>query len=774
MDSRQTSGAGGETELAIEGMTCASCVARIERALSAVEGVEAASVNLATRRARVRHRGLDGERLIEAVRRTGYSARALAAATPVDVDEPARERDALRRSLWIAAAATLPLTLVEMGGHLIPGLHAWLHATVDHGALAIASFLLATIVQLGPGLRFHRTGWKALFRGAPDMSSLVSLGAGAAYLFSTVAAFAPDALPAGTAHSYFEASAIIVTLVLLGRWLEALGKGRASDAIARLARLQAPTATVVRDGVQRDVPTAEVLVGDLVLVRPGEQVPLDGEVVEGRSLVDEAMLTGEPVPVAKAPGDEVVGGTLNRHGSFTLRVTRVGDDTLLASIIRLVGDAQASKLPIQALVDRVTAWFVPAVMLLAALTFGLWLLLGPDPAFSFALVSAVSVLIIACPCALGLATPTSILVGTGRAAELGVLFRKGDALQTLADVDVVALDKTGTLTEGRPSLTDLLPAAGFDGDEVLRLAASLEARSEHPLADALVEAAAARELTLSAVEAFEAIPGYGIEGLVDGRRVAVGATRLLERLGVDAAAWAPTVSALADEARTPVLVAVDGRLAAVMGVADPVRPEAAEAVKALIAQGLAVVMVTGDHARAAQAVARRLGIRRVVAEVLPDGKAEAVRRLRAEGRRVAFVGDGINDAPALAEADVGVAIGSGSDVAIESAQVVLVRPDVRGVTHAVALSRATLRNIRQNLFWAFGYNAALIPVAAGALFAPFELLLSPVMAAGAMGLSSLFVLGNALRLRRWAPRSAARGMAQAAGRAEPLIVAEEA
>ncbi|MEN5219712.1 heavy metal translocating P-type ATPase [Stenotrophomonas sp. TWI602] len=743
------------TELSIEGMTCASCVGRVERGLAQLPGVIAASVNLATERAQVRHLAgtVSVADLVAAVENAGYTARAAGVSTAAagDQEEERREAEAraLRRSLLLAAVLTLPVFILEMGSHLVPAMHHWVMHAVGLQTSWYLQFALATLVLFGPGLRFFRKGVPALLRGAPDMNSLVSLGTAAAYGYSVVATFAPGVLPPGTANVYFEAAVVIVTLILLGRTLEARAKGRTSQAIKRLVGLQARTARVQRGDETVEVPLDEVTLGDVVLVRPGEKVPVDGAVVEGASYVDESMITGEPVPVAKAVGAEVVGGTLNTTGAFSFRVTKVGGDTVLAQIIRLVEQAQGSKLPIQALVDRVTMWFVPAVMAAAALTFLVWLVLGPAPALTFALVNAVAVLIIACPCAMGLATPTSIMVGTGRAAELGVLFRKGEALQALRDVSVIALDKTGTLTKGRPELTDLEPADGFQADEVLALVAAVETRSEHPIAEAIVAAARARGLALATIERFEAVPGFGVSARVAGRTVAVGADRYMTRLGLEVAAFRPTAQRLGEQGRSPLYAAIDGRLAAVIAVADPIKESTPAAIQALHALGLKVAMITGDNAATAAAIARQLGIDEVAAEVLPDGKVAALKRFRAGGAKVAFVGDGINDAPALAEADVGLAIGTGTDVAIEAADVVLMSGDLRGVPNAIALSQATIRNIKQNLFWAFAYNAVLIPVAAGLLY-PFNgTLLSPIFAAAAMALSSVFVLGNALRLKRF-------------------------
>ncbi|HED2335062.1 TPA: copper-translocating P-type ATPase [Serratia liquefaciens] len=743
------------TELGIEDMTCASCVGRVEKALRQIPGVIEANVNLATERARVRHSaGIVTTAMLEAaVEQAGYKARRLSAATASsdDQDSERRENEArgLRRSLLIAALLTLPVFVLEMGSHLVPAMHHWVLGVLGEQRNAYLQFVLTTLVLFGPGLRFFRKGVPALLRGAPDMNSLVSVGTAAAYGYSVVATFIPQVLPQGTANIYFEAAAVIVTLILLGRTLEARAKGRTSQAIKRLVGLQAKTARVERNGATLEIPLDQVTTGDVVFVRPGEKIPVDGQVVEGASYVDESMITGEPVPVSKGVGAEVVGGTINKTGAFSFRVTKVGANTVLAQIIRLVEEAQGSKLPIQALVDKVTLWFVPAVMAAAALTFLIWLIFGPTPALTFALVNAVAVLIIACPCAMGLATPTSIMVGTGRAAELGVLFRKGEALQALRDVSVIALDKTGTLTKGRPELTDLVPAEGFDYDEVLALVAAVETRSEHPIAEAIVAAAKQRDIKIAAIEAFDATPGFGVSAKVSGRTVSVGADRFMTQLGLDVASFLPAAQRLGEQGKSPLYAAIDGRLAAVIAVADPIKETTPEAIKALHALGLKVAMITGDNAATASAIARQLGIDEVAAEVLPDGKVAALKQFRSHGARVAFVGDGINDAPALAEADVGLAIGTGTDVAIEAADVVLMSGDLRGVANAIALSQATIRNIKQNLFWAFAYNAVLIPVAAGMLYPINGTLLSPIFAAAAMALSSVFVLGNALRLKRF-------------------------
>ncbi|MCR6498106.1 heavy metal translocating P-type ATPase [Shinella sp. CPCC 101442] len=739
-------------EFPVEGMTCASCIGRVEKALKAVPGVLDAAANLAQERARVRV--LKGAAAFEdfaaAIERTGYRAIRETETAPAEEDRRAAEARTLRRDLVIAAILTAPLFVMEMGAHAFPSFGHVIHETLGMQTSRVIQFVLATLVLLGPGLRFFRKGIPSLLRLAPDMNSLVVIGTFAAWSFSTVATFAPALLPGGTANVYFEAAAVIVTLILAGRYLEARAKGRTGEAIRHLAGLRAKSARVLRDGRAEDVPLESVVPGDIVLVRPGEKVPVDGEVTEGNSYIDESMITGEPMPVARTAGDTVTGGTVNTTGSLTFRATRVGADTVLSQIIRMVEDAQAAKLPIQALVDRVTQWFVPAVMGVALLTFGIWLAFGPSPVLAHALVNAVAVLIIACPCAMGLATPTSIITGTGRAAELGVLFRQGTALQTLEGTQIVAVDKTGTLTLGHPTLTEIVPAQGFSRREVLSLVAAAEVHSEHPIAAAIHEGAVAEGVDILAAGDFRAISGQGISAVVSGRRVEAGSVGFLYSLGLDVAGFADDAERLAAEGASPLYAAIDGRLAALFAVTDPVKPTTKDAVAALKALGIEVAMITGDNRRTAEAVAATLGIDRVMAEVLPDGKVAAVKALSANGaKKVAFVGDGINDAPALAAADTGIAIGTGTDVAIESADVVLMAGDMRGVAIGIALSRATMRNIRQNLFWAFGYNVALIPVAAGFLYPAFGIQLSPALAAGAMALSSVFVISNALRLKRF-------------------------
>lgn len=739
------------TELAVDGMSCASCVGRVEAALKAVPGVADAVVNLATERVSVTG-NTNRSALVAAVANAGYAARPIAHGEVGSDENESRkdaERASLKYSLVLAAMLALPVFGLEMGAHVIPGMHDLIMRTVGMKWNWYAQFALTTLVLFGPGRRFFEKGFPALVRATPDMNSLVAVGSMAAYAYSVVATFAPSLLPPGTVNVYYEAAAVIVTLILLGRFLEARAKGRTSDAIRRLVRLQAKTARVRRGDASTEVAIKDVVLGDIVDVRPGERIPLDGDVVEGDSYVDESMITGEPLPVAKKAGTRVVGGTINQKGAIAFRATAVGEATVLSQIIQMVEQAQGSKLPIQALVDKVTMWFVPVVIAVAMLTFLLWLVFGPDPSLTFALVNAVAVLIIACPCAMGLATPTSIMVGTGRGAEIGVLFRKGEALQILKDAKVVALDKTGTLTEGKPALTDLEIATGFDRKAVLGHAAAVEAKSEHPIARAIGDAAVAEGATLPDVAGFESVTGFGVTADVGGKRVAVGADRYMRRLGLDIGAFAETAERLGREGKSPLYAAMDGQIAAILAVADPIRPTTPSAIAALHHLGLKVAMITGDNARTAEAIAAQLGIDDVVAEVLPKGKVEAVRRLKAAYGQVAFVGDGINDAPALAEADAGLAVGTGTDIAIEAADVVLMSGNLKGVSNAIALSRATIGNIRQNLFWAFAYNAALIPIAAGVLYPAFGILLSPILAAGAMALSSVFVLGNALRLRRF-------------------------
>lgn len=735
-------------ELEIDGMTCASCVARVEKALKKVTGVQQANVNLATERAWVQgNTQLQINDLIQAVQKAGYTAKLAEQDQNEQQGKKASEQQQLKRDLILSLILALPVFILEMGSHMIPAFHMWVMEYIGHQPNWLIQFVLTTLVLIFPGRRFYQKGIPALFRLAPDMNSLVAVGTLAAYSFSLVATFIPEILPQGTVHVYYEAAAVIVSLILLGRYLEAKAKGRTSQAIQHLIGMQAKTARIYRDGQVIEVPVAEMTTDTIVEIRPGERVPVDGEVVEGRSYIDESMITGEPVPVEKHSGDQVVGGTINQNGTLNIRATAIGESSVLAQIIRMVEQAQGSKLPIQMLVDKVTMWFVPMVILLATLTFIVWFIFGPEPALTFSLVNAVAVLIIACPCAMGLATPTSIMVGTGRGAEMGVLFRQGEALQLLQEVKVIAVDKTGTLTEGKPLLTDFHVQQGFEHKKVLQIVASVEAKSEHPIALAIVQAAEQQEINLLPVTAFDSVTGSGIKAEVEGQSVQIGADRYMQQLGINVTSFEQEAARLGQEGKTPIYVAINHKLAAIIAVADPIKETTYAAINALHQLGLKVAMITGDNRHTAQAIAARLHIDQVVAEVLPDGKVEVVRQLQQQYGRVAFVGDGINDAPALAQADVGLAIGTGTDVAIEAAEVILMSGNLQGVPNAIALSKATISNIRQNLFWAFVYNIALIPIAAGVLYPAFGILLSPIFAAGAMALSSVFVLGNALRLK---------------------------
>ena len=754
----------------VDGMTCASCVNRITRFLEKVDGVDGANVNLATESATVRFdpaRVSVGD-LVEAVDAAGYVAlvdRSTAADRTTDLEtatESRVERDeaaarhlaALRLRLVVAGALTVPLLLGLARMTLAP----WLPAFLTEPLVQLA---LATPVQLWAGWQFHAGAWKALRHRTADMDTLISVGTMAAYGYSLATILAPGFFraagleaPDGALPLYFDTAAVIVTLILLGRFLEARARGQTSDAIRRILSLAPRTARVIRDGSgDVDLPIADVKAGDILRVRPGETIAVDGVVVEGASTVDESMLTGESLPVAKGVEDLVIGGTRNGTGTFTFRATRVGAETVLARIVRMVADAQGSRAPIQRLADVVTGYFVPLVLLLAATTFVAWLAFGPVPALNLALLNTVAVLIIACPCALGLATPTSIMVGTGKGAEAGILFRDAEALERLGGVRTVVLDKTGTLTEGRPRVTSIVVADGASSeDEVLALAAAAERGSEHPLGESIVREAEARGLVIAASEGFRAVSGEGIEATVGARRVAVGRASFVTSDGPTPGPLADAAASLATAATSAVFVGIDGRAAAVLGIADALKPSSPAAVAELRRLGLDVVMLTGDDPATADAIARAAGIDRVLAGVRPDGKAAAIRELQAGGRTVAMAGDGINDAPALAAADVGIAMGTGTDVAIESAAVTLLSGDLRGLATAIDLSRATMRNVRQNLFWAFAYNVVLIPVAMGALYSVAGILLDPILAAAAMALSSVTVVSNALRLRGFQAR----------------------
>jgi Cu+-exporting ATPase len=747
-----------EASFGVTGMSCASCVGRVERALGMVPGVLDANVNLANERATAEYLAgeVDPRDLKTAVEGAGYGVLGEEEGSgPEDAHE--REYAKLRGDFLLAAALTV---LIIIGS--LPTMFGF-EPLVPMGLLNLGLWALATPVQFWAGRRFYRGAWGALRHGRANMNTLVVMGTSAAYLYSVVATLAPQLFAAGRADVYFDTSALIITLILLGRLLEARVKSRTNEAIKRLAGLQAKTARIVRDGGVVDVPVEDVAVGDTVVVRPGEKVPVDGRITSGESAVDESMITGESIPATKREGDEVIGATMNTSGAFRFAATRVGEETALQQIMRMVEEAQGSKAPIQRLADRISAVFVPAVIGVAAATFAIWLLFGPEPAFTFALLNTVAVLIIACPCAMGLATPTSIMVGTGKGAESGILIKGGEALEGAHKLDTIVLDKTGTLTRGEPELTDIVPTNGVPEEELLRLLASAEMGSEHPLGEAMVRGARDRGVPLVGADEFEAISGGGIRARVEGREVLVGSLRFISESSDFEDGIVARSEEMAREGKTPVFVAVDGKAAGIVGVADVVREESREAVERLHSLGLEVAMLTGDNRRTAEAIARELSVDRVAAEVRPEDKAAEVERLQAEGKRVGMVGDGINDAPALAQADVGVAIGTGTDVAMEAADLTLISGDVCGVARAIELSKATVGNIKQNLFWAFAYNVALIPVAAGALYPLFaggsvpEVLrpvlgeygfLNPVLAAAAMALSSVTVVSNALRLRR--------------------------
>src|SRR5579883_283378 len=753
-------------EFVVEGMTCASCVRRVERALSRVPGVESATVNLATERATVvYHPGVAGlAEFRAAVEQAGYQiAPEDPGATAADRpdEDRARELSTLRRTFAVSLAAGLAI----MAAMFLP-------LPLAHQTLFYILFAVATPIQFWAGRRFYAAAWAAARHGSANMNTLVAVGTTAAYAYSVLVTFAPAVVrDAGLQPDvYYDSSVTIIALVLLGRYLEARAKGQTGAAIKALLGLAPKTARVVRGDQEIDIPLQDVVAGDLLRVRPGDRVPVDGVVIAGRSAVDEAMLTGESLPVEKAPGDTVMGGTMNTTGSFTFRATRVGKETALAQIVRLVEQAQGSRAPIQRLADVISGYFVPAVLALAALTFAIWLLVGPEPRFTFALQAFIAVLIIACPCALGLATPTAIMVGTGKGAEYGILIRGGEALEGACRVDTVLLDKTGTLTRGRPAVADVLideafaRGRGLDASAarglVLRLAAAAERGSEHPFGEAIVAYAREAGLDIAAADHFTASAGHGISAEVGGQSVLLGNAALLAAHGIDVDTLAAAGRELAARGKTPIYMAVDGLPAAVIAVADTLKPAAADAVAQLKALGLEVWMVTGDNPATAAAIAREAGIDSefVLAEVLPAQKAATVSELQRRGKVVAMVGDGINDAPALAQADLGIAIGTGADVAVEAGDITLIGGDLRGVVNGIALSRRTMSTIRQNLFWAFGYNVVLIPVAMGVLFPAFGVLLNPMLAAAAMAMSSVSVVTNSLRLRGYAPPRDAQSM----------------
>ena len=735
--------------LPVRGMHCAACVGKVERALTSVPGVDEATVNLATEKATVTFdpTRTDVTRLQDAVARAGYELvePREAAGQTRDREQSAREETQRRARSKFVVGAILSVPIVI--GSMVEGF-LWAPAWLRNPWLLWA---LATPVQFWVGFEFHAGFLRDLRHRTASMSTLVSIGTNAAYFFSLAVTLWPHVfMPAG-GMTYYETGAVVITLVVLGRWLEARARGRTSEAIRRLVSLAPRTARIVREGRELDVPTTEVGVGDLVRIRPGERIPVDGVVLEGASTIDESMLTGESLPVEKTAESRVVAGSVNQTGALLFRATHVGSETTLARIVRLVEDAQASRAPIQRLADRVAAVFVPIVLVVAGATCLAWLAFGPEPRLPMALTTAVAVLVIACPCAMGLATPTAIMVGTGKGAEHGVLIKSATALEVLHRVDTIVFDKTGTLTVGRPEVTDIVTVPGVGEDDALAVAAGAEQASEHPLGEAIVRLAKERGLALPPVGEFTAVPGQGIDAMAPDGRILLGNETMMNERGIDVSRLADRAIALQAQGKTVVVLAFAGRLLALIAVADVLKPDAAATIRRLREMGLAVAMLSGDNRRTAEAIAREAGIERVLAEVLPADKAGEIKRLQEGGHRVAMVGDGINDAPALTQADVGIVMGSGTDVAIEAADVTLMRSDVAGVVVALELSRRTIQIVKQNLGWAFGYNILLIPVAAGVLYPLAGVLLSPILAGAAMAFSSVSVVTNSLRLKRWRP-----------------------
>lgn len=735
--------------LDVQGLSCASCVGRAEKALLKVDGVQHAVVNLATNQAHISaNQSVVSHTLIKAIERAGYGA------TLVSKDKP-QEKPTLDKSqvllhqLIQATLLTIPVMLLAMFGHVSMAWQHWLDTYLGQSLNWWLQCLFVSLILCFPARQFYKKGIPALLRGAPDMNALVAIGTLAAYLYSLVATALPQWLPAQAVHVYFEAAAMIVTLILLGRYLEARAKGQTTQAIAQLIGLQPKVAHVKVGTAIEDIAIEDLTLHMQVMVYAGEKIPVDGTIVAGQSLVDESMLTGEPLAVKKDQGEHVSAGTINQTGLLEVQPKALHQNTLLAQIIHLVEQAQASKLPIQAWVDKITLWFVPIIMIIALFTAIIWWIFGPSPSISYALVSAVAVLIVACPCAMGLATPTSIMVATGKGAQMGVLFRQGAALQQLKEVKAVGLDKTGTLTQGRPTLTDFICTDNQYKSQVLQYVASVEQYASHPLAAAIVDYAKQQQIVLLNAQNVETLTGLGIHAIVQDQNIQIGADRLMAQLNLDTSVFKTHADLLAQQAKSPIYVAIDGVLVAMLAVADPIKESSAMVVQQLQRLGLKVIMITGDQKNTAQAIAKKLAIDDVIAGVMPAGKVDAIKALQQKYGKVAYIGDGINDAPALAHADVGLAIGTGTDIAIESADVVLMSGDLKAAVDAIALSQATIRNIQQNLFWAFIYNIALIPVAAGVLYPSYQILLSPMVAAAAMALSSVFVLMNALRLKRF-------------------------
>ncbi len=750
---------GAQTRIGIENLRCASCVKFIEDELKSTAGVLNANVNIATQEATVDYlpQNTTLSQLNAAIETWGYKPRASTSDAPVDKQEEAHAREyrKLMNKFWFAAAVSV-FVMITAYYQVMPILRDW---NMDSLRLLWGATALLTLpVMFWSGSDFFTGAWAAFKHRSANMNTLITLGTGAAWLYSTFAILLPSVFPEGTSEPFYDVVAVVIALVVLGQALELRAKGQSSSAIKKLLGLQAKTARVIRDGKEMDLPVEEVLVGDVIQVRPGEKVPVDGVIVEGSSAVDESMLTGESLPASKKMGDEVIGATINKTGAFKFRATKVGKDTALAQIVKMVQDAQNSKAPIARLADTVSGYFVPIVMILAVWTFVIWFVIGPQPQLVYALVTSVTVLIIACPCALGLATPMSLMVGIGKGAEHGILIRSGEALQTARAIQIVVLDKTGTITKGKPELTDIIISDQpiLKDDELLKVASSIEKVSEHPLAQAIVDGAQARKLELMEVKDFEAIPGHGVSAKVEDKKILIGNLKLMNRENIMLGSLEEKSKSLADDGKTPMFIALDGKAAGIIAVADTVKEDSAEAIKALQALGIEVVMITGDNRRTAEAIARKVGVTRVLAEVLPEDKANNIHLLQAEGKKVAMVGDGINDAPALAQADVGLAIGTGTDVAIEASDITLIKGSLKGVVTAIEVSRATMSNIYQNLVGAFFYNVLGLPVAMGLLFPFFGVLLSPMIAGAAMAFSSVTVVGNANRLRGFKPKFSVR------------------
>lgn len=729
-----------KTELAISGMSCASCVLKVENGLRGAAGVVDATVNFASERAFVTHLPDVGYGdLKKAVENAGYKVIDSSFGDSAEQEYRHQEYRALRFKFVVSAILSV-LIMAIMFFHLLP-----------HHIGNYIQFLLTLPVITWCGWRFYHGFWVALKHKTADMNSLVAVGTGAAFIYSTIATFAPSLIiTAGREpDAYFDTAAVIITLILLGKLLEARAKGHTSDAIKKLLNLQAKTARVIRDYLEIDIEIGQVLLGDIIRVRPGEKIPVDGRIVEGHSSVDESMLTGESIPVEKHIDDNVIGATINKTGSFLFQATKVGKDTVLSKIIKLVGEAQGSKAPIQRLADKIASFFVPIVIGLALVTLAVWLIWGPEPSTTLALLNFVAVLIIACPCALGLATPTAIMVGAGLGAENGILIKGGESLERAGTIDIIVFDKTGTLTRGKPEVSETVPLNGFSNDTILEYAASLEKYSEHPLGEAIIEKAGESSIIFQEIFDFNAIPGKGVTGKSGNQNLTLGNISLMQELGIDISPISQKLDLLSRDGKTPIILAIDNRIAGIIAVADILKPEAIQVVQSLRANGLEVAMITGDHKNTAQAIARQAGIDIVLAEVLPDQKAAEIRKIQAQGKRVAMVGDGINDAVALAQADLGIAMSSGTDIAIEASDITLLKGDLRGVLKAIELSRKTIRTIKWNLFWAFIYNVIGIPIAAGVLYPVFGVkgLLNPMIASAAMAFSSVFVVTNSLRLR---------------------------